>query len=407
MRKSIINKKYIKRTPQDSIKKINTKNLFLTDKKNYIPSKIKYLSISSKEDIIFKKKQFLKNELKLFKTINLMDFKCPTYNFIKNEKYLLAKPSKFKNHFNTIKQSNKITNYKKYSKFKTNKYKKTIIIDNEGNNNLNINYKYFTQNNSQKLMYTKINNNKYSINTIIKTSKTKKSANIRNDIINNLFTYNNKKHDSINNISENNSLFINSSIFNDKQKYNNNKDNKDFIDYEKEKEKKERINEYNRKIGLLKINIDDMKNKVNVDENNNQQINNHICNYISFLQNIPKNQNINNNIKNEIYSNNELLTFLGSSIQDDFYQSFLYKKSLEKDINLYKDSFNFSQSISEFDNIKNVTKKYEFEKFIHLLKNIKDNDKENIDNNICKNKILFQPNEKNSINNNNVICTIF
>ena len=100
---------------------------------------------------------------------------------------------------------------------------------------------------------------------------------------------------------------------------------------------------------------------------------------------------------------------MGSSIQDDFYQSFLNKNSLEKDIKLNKDSFNLSQSLSEFDNIKNVTKKYEFEKFIHLLKNIKDNDKENIDNNnICKNNNLFQSNEKNNISNNkNVICTLF
>jgi hypothetical protein len=330
------------------------------------------------------------------------------------------------------KQKNKVE-----SLFKKNKFKKTIIIDDEGNNNLNLN-KFRTQQTSQKLYllnvkdktkqsmtkptakFEKIKNNKIkpisqkellfnpknrdkkkcSVKPIAQIRNAKRCLSSKNEAIRNLINiYKNDHFDTISStFTETNSLFLKSNNLEEKrislksylnfQEINENTNNFD------EKDENKIINEFNK--------------------NKNLKIN-EIGDYNTFLNDLQKIE-IKNKVdeinKDHTTNNNsiELISFLESSIQDDIFQSLLRRNS--KEINQKEDTFNLSQSISEFD--KTIKKKdnYEFENIIHapmknnnqannihFLDNIpKENKKDN------SNKV--QNNDEKDENKNN-LCIIF
>ena len=126
--------------------------------------------------------------------------------------------------------------------FKKNNYKKTIIIDNEGNNNLHMNLKK-GENDYKKILNNKINN---------KSIFTNSSVNVNTET-NSLFT-NDSKMEPSKLIFNNN--FINQNIIKENEIKKNIID--DPIDKEKNEEDK-RINEYNKIFNLLNANIEQFK----------------------------------------------------------------------------------------------------------------------------------------------------
>ena len=422
-----INNKIIKKTPQ--IKSNNAKNLFATYKKNYnINSKKKFFSISSKDDLI---KNNLKKYLSGYEPNIIDDFKKTDRQVLNHNistpKYISLEVSHNFKRYSTLEEKNDILKNKNNKKlnnlFRKNKFKKTIIIDNEGNNNLNLEKKNFKQSTSQKVFLLNSKNkidHKYNNKQINYSEKTKNSYNCKNDNVKNIINlYKNNNFDTITStFTETNSLFINSKNNSDRKEINTenilkieeeeNNNNNEIIDKEKDNK---RLNEYNNIIDLLKHNIDDIKKMVN--NNKNIDKNNDICDYTTFFKNIP---DINNNYNNkENISNNnskELISFLESSIQDDFYQSLLFKKSLK---NNNDDSFNLNKSISEFDEIKNEKIKHQVERFIHLQRknDLKINslyllnmpNQKNI--NIVNNKLNVQNIGKHINENQNNFCILY
>ena len=179
-----------------------------------------------------------------------------------------------------IKKNKNIKNYSNGEKinlpelnlaFKKNKLKKTIIIDDEGNNNLNLNL--------QK-----------GINDYKQILKIKKEEN--NSILSNSFNGN----------TETNSLFDNSSkicldniYFNNMDVKNKQEDIKQTIIDKNEEER--RLKEYNKLFNLLNSNIEQFKKMFNSNKNinTNQNTNN----------NINKNNNINYNKNKKIIIKNK------------------------------------------------------------------------------------------------------
>ena len=435
------------KTPNASLKKINTCNLFTSYKKNLTSSKSKFFSISSKEDIIKNKYKncFFNNEPKVLKNVTIKrEIKRFSANCIETPKYYSHNISKFKIKYNTtdkIIKSIKKVNNKRFSLLKKNKFKDIIIIDNEGNNNLNINKKIFMQ--STSLKECRLNskkNNKNNMKLINNFKTNKRSVDARNDIIQNLLNfYKTENLETISStITETNSLFLNSKNIKDRQEIRTN----NFLNIKEDDNistklenninqiiKNKKINEYNKIIDLVKINMSNIKNKNKCDENKKSLINsnNNITDYNSFIKNIPKysRTNSNNYIDNKEnfdinFNNNELKSFLESSLHDDFYQSLVYKKSF-KNKNKDDDSINLSKSLSESIDDKMDKKQYDFEKIIHppvkknnlfshlyntekIYKN-SDNKEKHVFNTI--NKLDIYDNEKNNLNNRNVLCTIF
>jgi len=436
--------KLIKRTPQSILKTSKNKNISATYKKSLASPKKKNFSISSNEEFSsYKlKKMFLSKEPKIegsfhkesqrLSRINLSNNKCNHNLSQKLSKYSI-KNGKSVNIMEN-KQKNKIE-----SLFKKNKFKKTIIIDDEGNNNLNLN-KFRTHQTSQKLYLlnvkdkakqsmTKptakiemIKNNKiktisqkellfspknkdkkkYLVKPIAQIRNTKRCLSSKNDVIMNLINiYRNDHFDTISSTyTETNSLFIKSNNLEDKRM--------SLKSYLNSEEINENTNNFDKKV----------ENKIINDYNKNRNLKiNEIGDYNTFLHDLQKievknkmddinKDHITNNNNNSI----ELISFLESSIQDDIYQSLLRKNS--KEVNQKEDSFNLSQSISEFDKTIKRKNNYEFENFIHLpmksnnqativhfLDNIrKENKKENSNKNLKKE-------EKNENENN--LCIIF
>ena len=440
--------KFNMKTPRVPLKKINTRNLFISHNKNLISSKIKYFSISSKEDISKNKLKnpFLNNESKIQKNKIKKEAKTISNKCIETPKYLSHNISKYKNHFNTMEKSLPSKFKKKKNIFSLSKkinFKKTIIIDNEGNNNLNINKHFFKQSTSLKVcLLNSKKNNKINIKPI---SKNKKSFDIRNNIIQNILNfYKAENLDTISStVTETNSLFLNSKIIKER-KVNNSKNflnikEEDMHNDKKENKinKKKKIKEYKELINLVRIDSDEIKNKsekkVYRKSLFSSNKSNNIIDYTTFIKNIPKrssNINLFEYKENIDINNNELKSFLESSLQDDFYQSLIYKKSF-KNIIMKEDSFNLSNSISEFNEKNNDKKQYDFEKIMHSSdkkkiqfnpiyfnekKNTKDK-KDKWENNInIKKEDEFtsfnklndcEEEEKNNINIRNNLCIFF
>ena len=126
--------------------------------------------------------------------------------------------------------------------FKKNNYKKTIIIDNEGNNNLHMNLKK-GENDYKKILDNKINN---------KSVFTNSSVNVNTET-NSLFTNDSKMEPS--KLAFNNKI-INPNLINENEIKENIIDNS--INKEKNEEDK-RIKEYNKIFNLLNSNIEQFK----------------------------------------------------------------------------------------------------------------------------------------------------
>jgi hypothetical protein len=431
--------KYNMRTPQISL---NTRNLFTSYKKNL--AKVKYFSISSKEDIVKNKlaNPFLSNEPKVQKNKIKKETKTIPNNCIETPKFLSHNISKYKTNFNSSKFKKKKKNFSLSKKID---FKKTIIIDNEGNNNLNINKHFFKQSTSLKVCLLNSNkNHKINIKPISKNKKNKKSFDVRNNIIQNLLNF--YKAENLETISstvtETNSLFLNSKIIKEK-KVNNTKiflnieeEDKDNTQRENKINQDKKINEYKKLINLVRIDSDQIKNrsekKLYRKSLFSSNKSNNIIDYISFIKNIPKSSNNINLLEykeNFDVNNNDLKSFLESSLQDDFYQTLIYKKSIINK-NMDEDSFNLSKSISEFNGKNNDKKQYDFEKIIHspvkkgiqfkpIFYNKNNNTKDKkgkLENNInikkeneftSSNKLNDCEEEKNNINNRNNLCNIF
>lgn len=369
MKKNTNSNKLIKTNKESipSIRKTNTRNITTSIKKKFQSTKKKYFSMSSNEDIINKnkfKKNTINNELNFFNKNGDMQ----------KVSHTIANPSslphniffKFKKKFVTEKNTPvKDRKNEKINLFKKNKFKKTIIIDGEGNNNLNIN-NGFSINDKMPFLNVK-KNNKFAIKPIVRLKSNRNSVRMRNRnyAIKSLINHfkNIKNSDTITStFTETNSLFMNSNT-NRKKIANNEVIGKEDSKY------KYRVNEYNKIIDILKVNITDAQKMIN-EKKSNYEIK-EISDYNTFAKNVERLKNINkmasisnsnsNNIKE---STSELISFLESSIKDEFYQTLLIAKAKNKNSN--DDSFNLSQSTSEFEN---TSKGYEEEKckFDHYI----------------------------------------
>ena len=359
MKKNTNSNKFIKTNKENisTIRKANTRNISTSIKKRFQNTKKKYFSMSSNENIISKnkfKKNTINNELNSFNKNCDMHRTC--HKIVDTSSLPHDILIKFKKKFITEKNTPvKDKKNKKKIIYKKNKFKKTIIIDGEGNNNLNIDNR-FSINNKMPFLNVK-KNNKFTIKPIAQLKSNRNSVRMRNRnyAIKSLINHfnNNKNSDTITStFTETNSLFMNSNS--SRKKVTNN----EFID---KGIHKYRVNEYNKIIDILNINITHIQKMLN-EKKNNFEIKD-LSDYNTFVKNVEnlKNKdimiNMSNNNNSIIESSSELISFLESSIKDDFYQSLLMAKVKNKNSN--DDSFNLSQSTSEFEN-KN--KRFEEEK---------------------------------------------
>jgi hypothetical protein len=371
MKKNTNSNKLIKTNIENilTIRKANTRNISTSIKKKFQNTKKKNFSMSSNEDIISKnkfKKNKINNELNSFKKNG---------NIQKNSQKIVNPTSlphsifiKFKKKFTTERNTPvKDKKNKKINIFKKNKFKKTIIIDGEGNNNLNIDNR-FSINDEMPFLNVK-KNNKFAIKPIVQLKNNRNSVRMRNRnyAIKSLIDHfkNNKYLDTVTStFTETNSLFMNSNT--NRKKTSNN----EVID---KGDNKFRVNEYNKIIDILKRNITDFHKMLN-EEKNHFEIKD-ISDYDTFAKNVEKlknkNQMVNisisiNNSNNIKENTNELISFLESSIKDEFYESLLMTKVKNKNPN--EDWFNLSQSTSEFENISKgfEEEKCNFDKNIQL-----------------------------------------
>ena len=197
--------------------------------------------------------------------------------------------------------------------FKKNKYKKTIIIDNEGNNNLHLNIK--KGENDLKQIFN--NNNSIFLNSNVNS----------NTETNSLFTNKSKMEISNNNIDNKNNIYI---IKEDEIKKNI---IDDTIINEKNEEEK-RIKEYKKLFNLLNTNIEQFK-KMFKSNNDNNNDNNKVKN--TKEKNIQNTKN-----KNLIKKNNPKIPLIKRKTQYIPKKKDVRKKSSEKN-SLTKLKKNFSE----------------------------------------------------------------
>ena len=425
-----INNKYVKKNTKISSKNSNTRNFAKSYKKSYT-YKTKFFSISSKEELLKRnnKNCFIKNDSKMIDTFKKKLNRPSDHNNIRTHKCLSHEIiNKYRRNSN-IERTPKILQDKAKNRlgtlFNKNKFKKTIIIDVDGNTNLNFNKNI----ESQRLCLLDIrkNNNKYGIKPINGIKSDKKKKNCKNDIVKNLLKFYKNDIFDTSTFTETNSLFVNSKHINDKKKLK--KDNilkkEKKNDIKNQRKKNKNIDKYNKIADLFELNNDDIGNPSKTDRNKKLEDNNEICDYTTFSKNIPeikfKGNKINTKQSISKTNSSEFISFLESSIQDDFYQTLIYKK-VSKIIKSKDDSFNLGQSISEFDEKKKEKEKekkkdkYDFENIIHLpmkndtkintahlLNNIYNkNNKENLDKKFVNVYI-----EKKLNQNGNNICYIF
>ena len=178
-------------------------------------------------------------------------------------------------------------NFLNLNAYKKNVLKKTIIIDDDGNNNLNLNLQKGEQHDYKNILG--INNNK----------KEK-------------FINNNSESNSYNANTETNSLFLSSNrSYMENYDYNNNNniDRKSKEDDIKQtildkNEEERRLKEYNKIFNLLNSNIEQFKKMFNGTNNNNDNTNNNNNNKIKNINKTINNHNTNTNNRNSIMNNN-------------------------------------------------------------------------------------------------------
>ena len=230
----------------------------LKTQKNLIESKFtkkrNHNSISSKEEVSSKfltrpKTTKLKSNLENYNTYgnkNTNNNKLFTSNlFLTNDTdiQIIDEEKKIKKTKFSNNNEEKILNLPEVETiFKKNNYKKTIIIDNEGNNNLHMNIKK-GENDYKKILNNKINNKSIFGNSSINA----------NTETNSLFTNDSKMEPS--KLAFNNKI-INPNLINENEIKENIIDNS--INKEKNEEDK-RIKEYNKIFNLLNSNIEQFK----------------------------------------------------------------------------------------------------------------------------------------------------
>jgi hypothetical protein len=436
--------KLIKKTPQSLLKGSKNKTILATYKKSLAPLKKYNFSVSSNEEFscLKLKKMLLNKEKKIEGSFNKESQRLSRINLSNNKSKQNLSQKLPKYSIKSGKSVNILENKQKNkveSLFKKSKFKKTIIIDGEGNNNLNLN-KFRKNHTSHKLHllnvkdktkqsktkttdnFTKNKNyraktisqknflfnpknkekKKYLVKPIVQIRNKKRCLSSKNDAIMHLINiYKNDHFDTISStFTETNSLFVKSNNLEEKrlslENYLNIEEiNENKYNFDKKDENKI-INEYNKK-KQLKIN--------------------EISDYTTFFNDLQKNEiknNMDDNNKENITNNNsiELISFMESSIQDDIYQTLL--KNNSKEINQKEDSFNLNQSIAEFDKAVKRNNNYEFENIIHLpMKN--NNQSENIhildkieNQNTKENLSKIQKSDENKKDENeNHLCIIF
>ena len=305
--KSIIKTSII--TTRNPIKK-NTEIISRKEKKEVytLLSKNRY-SISSKEDI---KIENTKNNLKQFnKKLNYNNQILGTSNCILPTNYTDKEEEKNLRHLGNL--------------FRKSDLKKTIIIDNEGNNNLNLNKNLFLDSKDHQINFQKIKNNinNFKNENLFQQNKTKKI-----------------KHNKV--ISDN---IIPSSI-----KLNNIK---------LSKENNERVKEYGFIFNILNTNLEEMKDmfikspliiKDEIKEKKENKKHKNKRNYAQIFSEKDK-EEINkikplNESDNKNYKEN---SFLESCFQDDFYKNFVDENQTPI-VNISNCSFDFSSMISDKSN---------------------------------------------------------
>ena len=302
--KSIIKTSII--TTRNPIKK-KTEIISRKEKKEVytLLSKNRY-SISSKEDI---KIENTKNNLKQFnKKLNYNNQILGTSNCILPTNYTDKEEEKNLRHLGNL--------------FRKSDLKKTIIIDNEGNNNLNLNKNLFLDSKDHQINFQKIKNNinNFKNENLFQQNKTKKI-----------------KHNKV--ISDN---IIPSSI-----KLNNIK---------LSKENNERVKEYGFIFNILNTNLEEMKDmfikspliiKDEIKEKKENKKHKNKRNYAQIFSEKDK-EEINkikplNESDNKNYKEN---SFLESCFQDDFYINFVDENQTPI-VNISNCSFDFSSMISD------------------------------------------------------------
>ena len=374
--------------PNDTIQKLksNTRNKVNSYKKDFTINKKKYFSISSKEDIV-------KNRFRNCLVTKEMEYYTKTHRATARPK-IISPNKKFLSHNISHNSKNKYltekkSNTKKKSKRKMssmltkNEFKRTIIIDNEGNNNLFIKNNFGNKSKCPKicLLNLRKNNKNLAKTPIVELKNARKCISSKNDLLRKLIIcFNqNELENNTNTLTETNSLFINSNNMNGKKvlindNFLNIEDNNDYNTNLNKRKEEKNINEYNRIKNIFNLNLNEI-NQINTERKRTVDFNYEICNYSTFVNNIQEskeeekekdkiknNKEINNNVNNS----SEPMSFLESSISDEFYQTLLIKK-VSKDIVQNDDSFNLNHSTNEFENIKKEKEK-DFENNIHLLK---------------------------------------
>ena len=268
--------------------------------------------------------------------------------------------------------------------FKKNKFKKTIIIDNEGNNNLHLNIKkgendyknLLNTNNSNSLFLSNSINSNTETNSLFTNASKMEASNINNNYIineneikNNIMdeTIKNEKNEEKKRIEEYTKIFnlLNTNIEQFKKMFNSNSNkennNNNKISHQKEKniqnKKSQNFPKRNKQIVIQKKKTSQQNKLKNFENIETKKINKKNINEKSLKKDSPKNLKknlseknlsssskrikINQNIftvdvRNDIEkdlnsdtkmvkseSNNVISSFLESSIQDDFYQSLM------------------------------------------------------------------------------------
>ena len=280
-----------------------------------------------------------------------------------DDKKIIKKNKKLKNYSNG---GERITSKEISTAFKKDKFKKTIIIDDEGNNNLNLNidknhdydYKNILNNNNNTIISNSFSGNTETNSLFMSSNKSNienyNSKNYNrnskeNDIKQTIIDKNEEERRLIeyrkifnllnSNIEQFKKMFANKDI-NDNNNLNNSKKNKKIVIHNK-KDSNTKKNNKNRNNSLDKYkNNDKSKNiKKNLSEKNlstkNKYNKSNNQSIFSPKKNVNNNFDINNN-----YS------FLESSIQDDFYQSLINQTFLQ---NVSRTSFEMN-----IDDISNI-----------------------------------------------------
>ena len=284
------------------------------------------------------------NYTKLY-TTNILNYKKDTENTSKEkEKKILNKFKKNNSNFNQ-KSIHKLNDI-----FKKNYLKKTIIIDNEGNNNLNLDPQHIGQKDYKNIL----DNKKFQ------------NFNEKNE---------NANSNTFSDINEKNSLFEDSNNYNSKILINIDKEKgleETFTDKNKEEK---RLKEYNKIFNLLNSNIEQFKKMFNSNDNDN---------------NMNKNENENEDEKEA--KNKKII--IGKKLNTKTSTIFTGNNS-----NLKNNIFVFNENNKNFNLKKNLSdKNIKCKTNNKKLLEIEINDNNYAENNV--NNYINTYQENNEINNN-------